>query len=121
MYGTLKPFFAGSNRTTASAAMQASYGTTSTEHPSVAELFADLGKFYAGGRFCRFEYSAHKSLCMCYIYIYTCIWQRLKNIGLVTGPGGLFATRLVTESVGLATNPPCDKPIEDYSSLHRGP
>lgn len=28
---------------------QASYGTTSTEHPSVAELFADLGKFYVGG------------------------------------------------------------------------
>ena len=49
------------------------------------------------------------------------IWQRLKNIGLVTGPGGLFATRLVTESAGLATNPPRDKPIEDYSTLHRGP
>ena len=49
------------------------------------------------------------------------IWQRLKNIGLVTGPGGLFATRLVTESGGLATNPPCDKPIEDCSTLHRGP
>ena len=32
-----------------------------------------------------------------------------KNIGLVTGPGGLFAKRLVTESGGLATNPPCDK------------
>ncbi|OLP82460.1 Sulfate adenylyltransferase [Symbiodinium microadriaticum] len=29
---------------------KASYGTTSTEHPSVAELFADLGKFYAGGK-----------------------------------------------------------------------
>eukprot|EP00434_Breviolum_minutum_P043427 symbB.v1.2.038713.t1/scaffold6137.1/size20668/1 len=28
---------------------KASYGTTSTEHPSVAELFADLGKFYMGG------------------------------------------------------------------------
>ena len=42
-------------------------------------------------------------------------WQRLKNIGLVTGPGGLFATRLVTESGGLATNPPCNKPTEDYS------
>ena len=52
------------------------------------------------------------------IYIY--IWQRLKNIGLVTGPGGLFATRLVTESGDLATNPPRDKPIEDHSTLHRG-
>ena len=50
-----------------------------------------------------------------YIYMYIC--QRLKNIGLVTGPGGLFATRLVTESGGLATNPPCDKPVEDYSTL----
>ncbi|CAE7255009.1 MET3 [Symbiodinium natans] len=29
---------------------KASYGTTSTEHPSVAELFSDLGKFYAGGK-----------------------------------------------------------------------
>ena len=35
------------------ASRQASYGTTSTEHPSVAELFADLGKFYAGGRVSR--------------------------------------------------------------------
>ena len=52
------------------------------------------------------------------------IWQRPKNIGLVTGLGGRFATRLVTESGGLATNPPCDKPIEDIddcSTLHRGP
>ena len=40
----------------------------------------------------------------------------LENIGLVTGPGGLFATRLVKEWGGLATNPPCDKPIEDYST-----
>ena len=56
-----------------------------------------------------------------YIYIYIYMWQRLKNIGLVTGPGGLFATRLVTESGGVAINPPCDKPIEDYSTLHRGP
>ena len=47
------------------------------------------------------------------------IRQRLKNIRLVTGPGGLFATKLVTESGVLATNPP--KPIEDYSTLHRGP
>ena len=56
-----------------------------------------------------------------YIYTYTYIWQHLKNIGLVAGPGGLFATRLITESGALATNPPCDKPIKDYSTLHRGP
>ena len=43
-------------------------------------------------------------------------WQRLKSIGLVTGPGGLLATR-----PALATNPRRDKPIEDYSTLHRGP
>ena len=49
------------------------------------------------------------------------IWQCLKNIGLVTGAGGLFATRLVIESGGLATNPPCDKHIEDYSTLRTGP
>ena len=49
------------------------------------------------------------------------IWQRLKNMGVGTGPGGLFATRLVTELGGLATNPPCDKPVEDYSTRHRGP
>ena len=43
-------------------------------------------------------------------------------MGLVTGPGGLFATRLVVaESGGLATNPPCDKPVEDYSTPDRGP
>ena len=34
-------------------------------------------------------------------------WQRLKNMGLVKGPGSLFATRLVTESGGVATNLPC--------------
>ena len=31
--------------------------------------------------------------------------QRLKNIGLVTGPGGSFATRLVTESEVLRQTP----------------
>ena len=46
-------------------------------------------------------------------------WQRIKKVGLVTGPGGLFATRLVAESGGLATNPSCDKPIEDYNILQR--
>ena len=54
------------------------------------------------------------------MHIHVSMWQRLKHIGLATGLGGLFATRLVTESGGLATNPPCDKPIEDYSTLHRG-
>ena len=56
-----------------------------------------------------------------HMYLYIHIWQRLKNIGLVTGPGGLFAIRRVTESGGLATNPPCDMPIEDYCPLRRGP
>ena len=42
--------------------------------------------------------------------------------GACNRPGRpFFATRLVTESGGLATNPPCDKPVEDYSTLHRGP
>ena len=54
-------------------------------------------------------------------YICICLLQRLKNIGLVTGPGGLFTTRFATESGGLATNPPCDKRVKDYSTLHRGP
>merc|ERR1712217_848859 len=27
-----------------------SYGTTSAEHPSVYELYADLGKYYVGGK-----------------------------------------------------------------------
>ena len=61
---------------------------------------------------------------MTHVYVYIYIWQhrqRLKNIGLATGPGGLFATRLVTESGGLATNPPRKKPSEDYSTFHRGP
>ena len=56
-----------------------------------------------------------------YAYTRTNMWQGPPNIGLVTGPGGLFAARLVTESRGLATNPPFDKPIEDCSTLHRGP
>ena len=43
------------------------------------------------------------NICNICIYIYT--WQRLKNIRLVTGPGGLFATRPVTESGGLAPDP----------------
>lgn len=29
---------------------KACYGTSSVEHPSVAELFADLGKYYVGGK-----------------------------------------------------------------------
>lgn len=29
---------------------KAAYGTTSVEHPSVAELFSELGKYYAGGK-----------------------------------------------------------------------
>lgn len=29
---------------------KSSFGTTSTEHPSVAELFADMGKYYVGGK-----------------------------------------------------------------------
>ena len=48
-----------------------------------------------------------------YIYIYVknihiCahIWLRPKNIGFVTGPGELFATRLVAESRRFATNLP---------------
>ena len=53
--------------------------------------------------------------------MHTYAYQCLKNIGLVTSRGGLFATGLVTDWGGLATNPPCDKPIEDYSTLHRGP
>ena len=53
------------------------------------------------------------------MYVCMCTWQRLNNIGLVRGLCGLFATRLVTESGGLATNPPCDKPVEGYSTLHR--
>ena len=39
-----------------------------------------------------------------FVYMYIHIWLRPKDIWLATGPGGLFATRLVTESGGLATN-----------------
>ena len=58
---------------------------------------------------------------VCVEYIYICIWLRPKTIGFTTGPGGLFATRHVTELGRLATNPPRDKPIADCSTLHRGP
>ena len=50
-----------------------------------------------------------------------CIWQRLRNIGLVTGPGSLFATRLVTESGVFCDKPLREKPLEGYSTLYRGP
>ena len=39
----------------------------------------------------------------------------------VTGPGGLFATRLLAESGHFSTKRSRDKPIEDCSTLHRGP
>ena len=45
------------------------------------------------------------------------IWQRIKNIGLVTGLGGHFATQVCNRQGCSATN---DKPLEDYSTLHRG-
>ena len=49
------------------------------------------------------------------------IWQRIKNIGLVTGLGGLFATKVCHRRGCSATNPLRDKPLEDYSTLQRGP
>ena len=36
-------------------------------------------------------------------------------------PGRPFGDKACNSMRGLATNPPCDKPIEDYSTLHRGP
>ena len=55
-----------------------------------------------------------------YKFVYVCM-AAAQNIGLVTGLGGLVATRFATEWGALATNPPCDKPVEDCSTLHRGP
>ena len=36
-------------------------------------------------------------------------------------PGRPFCDKACNRIGGLATNPPCEKPIEDYSTLHRGP
>ena len=46
-------------------------------------------------------------------------WAAPQKQRACNRPGRLFATRLVTESWGLATNPPRENPIEDYSTLHR--
>ena len=37
------------------------------------------------------------------------------------GPARPFCDKACNRMGGLATNPPCDKPIEDCSTLHRGP
>ena len=79
-------------------------------------------------------------MCICiYIYIYVHIyvhmfskmyicgyheirvhkWQRLKNIGLVTGRP-FYCSKACNRIGCLATNPPCDKPMKDCSTLHRG-
>ena len=36
-------------------------------------------------------------------------------------PGRPFCDKACNRIGGLATNPPCGKPIEDYSTLHKGP
>ena len=36
-------------------------------------------------------------------------------------PGRPFCDKACSRIGFFATNPPCDKPIEDYSTLHRGP
>ena len=36
-------------------------------------------------------------------------------------PGRPFCDKACSRIRGIATNPPCDKPIEDYSTLHRAP
>ena len=41
--------------------------------------------------------------------------------GACNRPGRPFCDKACNRVVGLVTNPPCDKPIEDYSTLHRGP
>ena len=55
------------------------------------------------------------------MYIDIQIWQRIKNIGLVTGLGGHFATKVCNRRGWLCDKTLRDKPFEDYSTLHRGP
>ena len=57
-----------------------------------------------------------------YVSLFVHESQRPKNIGLAIGPGGLF-DKACNRIGGLAANPPCHKPIEDFedcSALHRG-
>ena len=54
------------------------------------------------------------------ILITTITRQRLKNISLQQARAA-FLCKACNRIGGLATNPPCDEPVEDYSTLHRGP
>ena len=62
-------------------------------------------------------------------YIHICIHMRFNiDVHIPTPqkdqafnrPGRPFCDKACTRIGGLATNPPCDKPIEVYSTLHRG-
>ena len=47
-----------------------------------------------------------------YICIYIYMWQRIKNIGVVTGLGGHFATKVCNRR-GFCDKPLRDKPVEE--------
>ena len=53
-----------------------------------------------------------------YMYIYMAAPQKHRACNR---PGRPFCDKACDKIGGLATNPPCDKPAEDYSTLHRGP
>ena len=56
------------------------------------------------------------------MYIYTYVYMAApQKHRACNRPGRPFCDKACNRIGGLATNPPCDKPVEDYSTLHRGP
>ena len=52
---------------------------------------------------------------------YVCVSCIKKKHRACNRPGRPFCDKACNKTGGLAPNPPCDKPIEDCSTLHRGP
>ena len=54
------------------------------------------------------------------IHMYDIIWQRIQNIGLVTGLGGHFVTKVCSRRGCSATNPSATSPLKT-TVLYTGP
>ena len=65
-----------------------------------------------------------REVCLCvyiyiYIYIFTVYIAAAQKHRACNRPGRPFCDKACNRIGGLATNPPCDKPIEDCNTLHR--
>ena len=61
---------------------------------------------------CRYMTYAEMAMVFVQMYLYMYIWQRIKNIGLVTGLGGHFATKDCNRQGCSATNPSATSPLK---------